>query len=156
MYLLFIAQHHATVDVVVWCGKEFVKCAVYAVVLSLFHFYRQYGEAFVVVDEEIHLSFLLVVIIVEREPVCMQFLSYSRLVYRSQVYAALIFQHSLDVCSVKQVGQQSYIAEVQFQKILAFRLGKWKFRVADGIHRQCNSGIREIFKLFSVVAELLV
>ena len=54
------------------------------------------------------------------------------------------------------MGEQSHIAEIELQQVLAFRLQQRKFGVSYGFHGKCNARVCEVLKLVGVVAELLV
>ena len=86
----------------------------------------------------------------------MQFLCYNCLIYRAEVYAALVAQHGVDVQSVKYACQQADIVQVELREVFAFRLNQWEAWIAYRLNGEGYAGVCKVFEFISIIGELLV
>ena len=97
LHLTVVAQDYGAGYGVVGRGEKLGQGTVDGVVFAGLHLQGEDGEAVEVVDQEIHFATLFVVVVVQLAAVGMKFLSYNGFIYRTEVYAALVAEHGIDV-----------------------------------------------------------
>ena len=99
LHLTFVAQHYGAGYGIVGRGEKLGQGAVDGVILAGLHLYGEYCEAVEVVDQKIHFSTLLVVVVVQLVAVGMKLLCDNGFIYRTEIYAALVAEHGVDIQS---------------------------------------------------------
>ena len=99
LHLTVVAQDYGAGNGVVGRGEKLGQGTVDGVVFAGLYLNREDFEVVEVVDQEIHFSTLLVVVVVQLVAVGMKFLCDNGFIYRTEVYAALVAEHGVDIQS---------------------------------------------------------
>ena len=99
LHLTVVAQDYGAGNGVVGRGEKLGQGTVDGVVFARLHLYGEDCEAVEVVDQEIHFATLFVVVVVQLVAVGVKFLCDNGFIDRTEVYAALVAEHGVDIQS---------------------------------------------------------
>ena len=126
-------------DMIIRVLQEIVKCTMHSIVLTRLDFYRMDTHGSMIVNQKIHLTLLTIVVVKKLMSMGTKFLCNNAFIYRTEIDATDIVEHRSDVVVIKQSGKQSYVIQIQLQKVLLQRLTQREMRIRYGMYSQGNA-----------------